>query len=110
MRTFKNGHPSALPPRSALRTPLPHTKPNRPEQLESHPARPPAHRPPPSPTVSPSHRLILSPPSYNLLPQEPPTMAHDPLDTVIGIKDSQQRDPKAAAKHAAAAKAADERA
>lgn len=35
-------------------------------------------------------------------------MAHDPLDTVIGVSDAAKRDPLAASKHLAAAKAADQ--
>ncbi|MFZ2874894.1 MAG: DNA-directed RNA polymerase subunit alpha C-terminal domain-containing protein [Phycisphaerales bacterium] len=35
-------------------------------------------------------------------------MAHDPLDVVIGVGDAVKRDPQAAGKHLAAAKAADE--
>ncbi|MCE7974356.1 MAG: hypothetical protein DYG92_08570 [Leptolyngbya sp. PLA1] len=35
-------------------------------------------------------------------------MAHDPLDVVIGVGDAVKRDPQAAARHLAAAKAADE--
>jgi DNA-directed RNA polymerase subunit alpha len=36
-------------------------------------------------------------------------MAGDPLDMVIGVKDSEQRDPKASQKHIATARAAEER-